>query len=418
MGRTVLTIQDEDFLINGERTYAEITGTRELSHGLLMNARFIQGIFDDGADVSRFSRFGVPHYDPDKNTDDLITSLGEWYSYGLRAFTVGLQGGGPCFTIRNDTINNNPFGHDGTAIDTEYLERLDRIITGADKIGMVVIVSYFYHMQITRMKDAAAVVNAVKTASRHLRDRKYSNVIIEIGNEHNAFRSHPIAMEDEGMAVLMDIARQESDGIPVGCSLTGGRYNEQVTGASDVILIHGNSCSRQRLYALIQKVREISPGKPVLCNEDSQSLGNMEVALNLHASWGYYNNLTKQEPPARWGVLDGEDRFFAHRMARGIGIEVEPIPADEQFYFHGFEPQMQYEGKRWLRVASLYPEKINHVNFCRDGKLVYTCYDEPFSLFWENNWRQGPVVVEDSRGEWTAEIVLSSGDIVTMKETM
>ena len=418
MGKTVLSIRGEDFLINGKKTYSEIMGSKESSHGLLMNARFIQGIFDDKADVSRFNRFGVQKYDPDRNTDDLIAALGEWYSYGLRAFTVGLQGGGPCFTVRNDTIDNNPFGDDGIAIDKKYLDRLDRIITAADEIGMVVIVSYFYHMQITRIKDATAVVNAVKNASRHLRDRKYTNVIIEIANEHNAFRSHPVAMEDEGMAVLINIAKEESGGIPVGCSLTGGRYNEQVTKASDVILIHGNSCSRQRFYNLIQQVREIAPGKPVLCNEDSQSLGNMEVALNLHASWGYYNNLTKQEPPARWGVLDGEDRFFAHRMARGIGVELQPIPEEEQFYFHGFEPEMEYDGKRWVRIGSLYPEKVNFVNFFRDGKLVYTCYDEPFSLFWENNWRQGPVVVENNRGEWTAEIVLSSGDIVTKAETM
>ncbi len=418
MGKTVLSIQGEDFLVNGKKTYSEIIGSKEQSHGLLMNARFIQGIFDEKEDISRFNRFGVKKYDPDKNTDNLIASLDEWYSYGLRAFTVGLQGGGPCFTISNDTINNNPFSDDGLSIDSKYLDRLGRIIRAADEKGMVVIVSYFYHMQISRIKDATAVVNSVKTASKYLKDQKCTNVIIEIANEHNAFRSHPIAMEDEGMAVLINIAREASGGMPVGCSLTGGRYNEQVTRASDVILIHGNNCSRQKFYNLIKKVREISPGKPVVCNEDSQAIGNMEVSFNLHASWGYYNNMTKQEPPVKWGVLDGEDRFFAHRMAQGIGIKLDEIPREEQFYFHGFEPGMEYEGKRWLRVSSLYPETINYVNFYRNDELIYTCYDEPFSVFWINNWRQDPVLVEDMRGEWTAEIVLSSGEIISRKNRL
>ncbi len=418
MGKTVLTIQGEDFFINGKKTYAEIDGSKESSHGLLMNARFIQGIFDEKEDISRFNRFGVDKYDPDKNTDDLIASLDEWYDYGLRAFTVGIQGGGPCFTISNDTINNNPFSDDGLSIDPKYLDRLDRIIRAADEKGMVVIVSYFYHMQISRMKDATTVVNAVKTASKHLKNQKYTNVMIEIGNEHNAFKSHPIALEDEGMAVLINIAKEASGGMPVGSSLVGGYYNEQVTKVSDVILIHGNNCSRQKFYNLIQKVREISPGKPVVCNEDSQSIGNMEVAFNLHASWGYYNNLTKQEPPVKWGVLNGEDKFFAYRMAQGIGIKLKEITKEEQFYFHGFEPEIEYEGKRWLRVASLNPETINYVNFYKGDELIYTCYDEPFSLFWFNNWKQNPLFIEDNKGEWTAEIVLSSGEIITKKNKL
>ncbi len=58
MSNTSLSIQDESFLINGQLTYAEIAGSNPNAHGLLMNARFIQGIFDDKADPGRFDRFG------------------------------------------------------------------------------------------------------------------------------------------------------------------------------------------------------------------------------------------------------------------------------------------------------------------------------------------------------------------------
>ena len=39
-----------------------------------MNARFIQGIFDDKENPERFSRFGRM-FDPDKNTNDLIIKI-------------------------------------------------------------------------------------------------------------------------------------------------------------------------------------------------------------------------------------------------------------------------------------------------------------------------------------------------------
>ena len=137
MGRSVLGTKGDRILINGQLTYSDIPGTRTEAHGLLMNARFIQGIFDDRADPGRFSRFGVD-WDAETNTDRLIAALPEWRRYGLLGFTVGLQGGMPVLTIDNHTIDNNPFSEDGTQIDPAYLARLDRLITAADEIGMIV----------------------------------------------------------------------------------------------------------------------------------------------------------------------------------------------------------------------------------------------------------------------------------------
>ena len=105
MGKTVVSIKGDDFYINDKKVYSEILGSKPESHGLLMNARFIQGIFDDKADAQRYNRFGRV-FNPEKNTDELIAALPQWYRYGLRAFTVGLQGGGPFYTIKNDTSYN------------------------------------------------------------------------------------------------------------------------------------------------------------------------------------------------------------------------------------------------------------------------------------------------------------------------
>ena len=213
MPKTSVSIQDESFLINGKLTYAEIENSKPKAHGLLMNARFIQGIFDDKADPGRYARWGHDTWDPAQHTADLVAALPEWYGYGLRAFTVGLQGGGPCFTVDNLNIENNPFGEDDKQLDPAYAERLDTLIRGADEIGMVAIVSYFYGAQTRFLRDGKAIRNAVTTASNFLRDGGYTNVLIEIANEHDVspFERHPLVYHPEGVAALCDLARQESN---------------------------------------------------------------------------------------------------------------------------------------------------------------------------------------------------------------
>jgi hypothetical protein len=409
MGKTIVTVQGEDFLINGKKTYSELPESKDCVHGLLMNARFIQGIFDDKTDSGRFNRFGKI-FDPDKNTYDLIKSLSEWYKFGLRAFTVGLQGGGPCFTFDNNTINNNPFSDDGKKIDPDYLKRMDRLIRASDDLGMVVIVSYFYPGQIKRLKDGRTIANAIRSASRFLKENKYTNVIIEICNEMDVDDAHPIIHQPESMGILIEMAKEESGGMLVGCSCSGGTSFKEVSEASDIILIHGNGCTRQGLYNLIEKVREQSPGKPVICNEDSQAISQLNVAYNTHTSWGYYNNITKQEPPADWSITKGEDQYFAYRMAKGIGIKVDKISFEDQFYLQGLD--FNYNQKYWLRVASLYPELIDYVEFYCNDKKVYTCYDEPYTLFFQSNWFQNPWLAINNNENWKIVIFLRDGRVL------
>ena len=410
MAKTHLAIEGEKFLINGKLTYSEIDGTRPSAYGLLINARFIQGIFDDAMEPERFARWGHSEWDARANTERLIAALPEWYRYGLRAFTTGFQGGGPCFTEPNHTIQNNPFGADGLNLDADYAERMDKLIRGADAVGMVVIVSFFYGSQTRWLKDEKAIRNAVTTASRFVKG--YPNVIIEVANEMNigAFAHHPIIQEPEGMVNLLELARKESGGLPCGCSGGGGYRNREVAEASDVILIHGNGCTRQRYHNMIREVQSWNLNRPIVCNEDSQAIGQLQVAYKTQTSWGYYNNMTKQEPPADWGITTGEDTFFAHRMAEGIGIDTDAI--DDQYYLQGLEPHWEYQGQRWLRLASLYPETISHVDFYRNGKFYDTAYDEPFSLHFQTNWRQGGIDVRDDDREWKAVIHLGDGEVI------
>jgi len=99
-------------------------------------------------------------------------------------------------------------------------------------------------------------------------------------------------------------------------------------------------------------------------------------------------------------------------MAEGIGIALPPMPYEDRFYLQGLEPCMTAGGKRWIRLASLHPERIDFVRFYRNGKLFYTAYDEPFSVHYLANWRQEPVLMEEDDREWTAEVFLRDGTIV------
>lgn len=408
--QTILTMDGEKFLINGMPTYQEIDGSATQVHGLLMNARFIQGLFHDRANEQRFHRFGRT-FDADKNTDDLIAALPSWYAMGLRAFTVGLQGGGSCFTIPNHTVQCSPYSPDGMNVEANTLARLTRLLNAADQFGMVVIVSLFYCGQIRYLDGAKAVLSAVRTMSRFLKQGGWRNIILEIANEYDlqAFRTMPLIQSPEGMVALMDIARQES-GLAVGCSGAGGTVEKEVVQNSDVVLYHGNGQSRQQLVMAIEKIRHWAPNRPIVCNEDSQCVTNMQVCVDHGVSWGYYNNMTKQEPPTDWRILPGEDSYFTWRMANALGIRAQkPIPSHMVV---GVQPWESSEGKFWIRLAALYPEQIDYVDYWFEDQWQYRCYEAPFSLHYQSNWLQDATT---KLGKWHVEITWRNGNKQTEK---
>jgi len=415
--KTSVDISGSDFKINGRLTYAEVPASEQNAQGLLMNARFIQGVFDDKENPKRFARFGWTSWDADRHTNELIDALPIWYGYGLRAFTVGFQGGMPVFTVENSSINNNPFSADGKKIDNDYLERMNRLIRAADALGMVVIVSILYQGQAPRMRNGAVIRNAVRASCRWLRENAFTNVIIEVANEYNvgAFKDHRLVFDPEGISTLIEIAREESGGMLVGSSGGGLECSREVAEASDVILIHGNTGRRQDYYRLVKMVKSWKLSRPIVCNEDSPCFSQLDVAYRTHTSWGYYNNLTKQEPPAAWGIANPEDLFFARRMARGIGIPVEPLHEDEQYVLDGLQGRWEWMGQRWVRLTAEFPEKINQVEFFLNGNFIDTAYQEPFYVNYEQTWIQKGVSTK--RGDqWSAEIHLGDGQVLDRHE--
>ena len=408
--KTTISCEKDRILLNGKPVYSEIPGVNPAALGLLWNQRMIQGVFDDKTDRSRFNLFGRV-FDAEDNTDNLIAALPAWHAYGLRAITVGFQGGWPVNCVDVRTIHNNPFGEDGRHLDVAYARRMDRIIRAADDLGMVVIVSFLYWAQSLRLTDGRAVANAVKTASAFLRENRYTNVIIEVANEYDIspFSPHPLVHEPEGMAVLIEMAREHSGGMPVGSSGGGGGADPEVVAASDIVLVHGNGLTRGEYYDFIRKVRGWAPEKPIVCNEDSPCLSRVDVALETGTSWGYYNNYTKQIPPADHGVTPGEDLFFARRMARATGIPVPALDREDQFVLQGLAPEQAFHGMRAIRLAAEKPEQVDRVAFLCNGKHLYTAWEEPFFCWRETTWLAKSWTIDDTMREWVARIYLADG---------
>ena len=102
---TKVTVQGDNFYINDEIVYSSASNSDV--HGLLLNARLIQGVFDDANTSTQYLwEYPDTHkWDPDRNVNEFVGNLSLYKSKQLLAFTVGLQGGNP-FGFGNNEPKN------------------------------------------------------------------------------------------------------------------------------------------------------------------------------------------------------------------------------------------------------------------------------------------------------------------------
>lgn len=309
---TVVSIDggaEPSWLINGEPV-----ARGSAAEGLLLNARLIQAIFDDSNATTRdhwaYPDTGV--WDPDRNTDEFIGNLTTWRAAGLRAFTVGLQGGSPhCYGNPEDwTVS--AFRSDGTLIPA-WLTRLQRVLYAADKLGMVPIVQYFYYAQFSKI-EPAAVPAAATAISQWLAAMPLRNFLVEVFNEKCSDK--PVTPLGLTIANLIDIVHNASDAsrrakgvapLLVSASCGGGGIpSPEVVAASDFVLLHGNGQTPEKVEEMVANVRAmpafIADPKPIVFNEDDHGhlvgededaeksavpRSNLAAAVGANASWGF-----------------------------------------------------------------------------------------------------------------------------------
>ena len=126
--RPTVSIEGNQFLMDGEPSYKGRYWEGNKIEGLLMNSRMVQGIFDDmnpeTAPKWKYPDSGM--WDPDRNTDEFVSAMDSWHEHGLLSFTINLQGGSP-MGYGNQGWYNSAYTEKGE-LRPEYMARLKRIL--------------------------------------------------------------------------------------------------------------------------------------------------------------------------------------------------------------------------------------------------------------------------------------------------
>lgn len=301
-GKTSVSIQGEDFLINGKLTYAGRTWKGNRVEGLLFNSRMVQSTFDDlnPDTIGRWVYPDTKKWEPERNVNEFIAMLPVYRKHGLLAVTLGLQGGCPEGYCKIQPWINSALTVYGD-LRPIYVERFERILAKLDELGMVAIVSIYYFGQDERLLDEESVKRGVDNTVKWLLEGGHTNVILEVANEIDVPRyEHPI-LHPTRIHELIERAREISHNgrrLLVGTSYKGKSIpGEKVLAASDFAVIHGNSVTDPAFIGeMVTRTRQVSTYRPmpIINNEDDhfefdKPVNNLIVATQHHSSWGYYD---------------------------------------------------------------------------------------------------------------------------------
>ena len=353
---TQVSIQGTDFYIDGKPTYQGRMFDGKRIEGMLFNVRAVQATFDD-ENPETAKRWAYPDtgvWDAERNVDEFCAALPAWRDHGVLAFTVNFQGGGPLYTREvYNHYKNNAF-HENGNLKTAYTYRMQKVLEAADALGMVVIVGFFYWKHTEKMNEEA-IKNACVQACNFLRDTGKKNFLVEIANENGAAYKNPILREDR-VHELIQMLKPEFPEMLISTSLAGMDITRNLPSpaliaVSDYVLLHGNECLPHTLRLGIEHVRNnpvyVKAPKPIVINEDSPGIPNLDAAWQAGVSWGYYDQgyggqdaysgdqyidyRSKnreatvaalsgfQTPPVNWGINTDEKKAFFERVAEITG---------------------------------------------------------------------------------------------------
>ena len=356
--QTEVTIIGEKFYINGSPTYEGQTwetsyGGEYPVEGLLMNARLVQGIFDDLNENTRgqWNYPDIGEWDPDRNTTEFVRAMASWREHGLLGFTLNLQGGCPYGYCSGFPWDNSSFNADGS-LREPFFQRAERILDRADELGMVVILGFFYFGEDDILQDEEAVKMAVRNAANWVLESGYTNVIVEINNECSVRAyDHAILRCDRVHELINIVKNIEVDGrrLYVSTSLAGGGIpHDNIVEVSDFVLIHGNGVqNHERITEISQIVRdkEVYRTMPLVNNEDdipwrneeqgwAEEGNNFVASVKSYTGWGYFDfrrpderheyNLGFQSVPVNWQISSDRKWDFFELLAEITGSPGTP----------------------------------------------------------------------------------------------
>lgn len=296
---TTISISGNEFHINDQPTYPGVSHLGRKIQGLLFNSRMVQAVFDD-ANPATSPHWRYPDsgdWDPERSVRDFIQALPEYRQHGLLAVTVGLQGGGSVYIPEiYDNYENSAYEPDGT-FRQMYFDRLLRVIEAADNLGMVVIVNYFYIKHARRLESPAVIQSITECVTQWLLETGFRNILVDVANEAAEWWRNP-PFQPASIHRLIEIVQattHQGRRLLAGSSSGGGqevpygRWQE----IEDFHMPHGNGLQPDELRAKLRRFKETETfrknPKPILINEDSVFVENLEAAIDEYASWGFYH---------------------------------------------------------------------------------------------------------------------------------
>ena len=230
---TKISIEDQKFLVDGVPLHRGRTYKGMPVEGLLFNCRMVQAIFDDENPdtVGNWAYPDTGEWDPERNVSEFIAALPDYLARGCTAVTVNLQGGMPITkTERVQPWVNSAIDPEGE-LKPAYMDRLLRLLKAADKLGMIVIVGYYYFGQDKFLVSEEAVRRGTRNAGRWLLDTGLENILVEINNESDVPIYWHDILKPPRVHELIGLARgEEKDGrrLIVSTSFTGGSFHGSI----------------------------------------------------------------------------------------------------------------------------------------------------------------------------------------------
>jgi len=292
---TTIEIINNKWHLNKKITYLNTP-----AEGLLVNVRMVNCTF---ADTSR------TEIKSNTNTDQFISRIPQYTRAGIRAFTLNMQGGMPGY----EGAVNSAFDQNGD-LKPAYCKRVERVINACDKAGAAVILGCFYQRQDQILKNEKAVRSALKNTVEWIKEKKFTNILLEIANEypHRGF-DHLILKTAAGEVELIKFAKSLYPGLLVSTSGYGnGQIDSLVAEAADFILIHFNGVAIDSIPAKIVALKKYN--KPILCNEDDKigthAIKAFRNSIQNNCSWGYMNKKINQYSPFEFNGADDDTLLY------------------------------------------------------------------------------------------------------------
>ncbi|MSQ42719.1 MAG: hypothetical protein EXR45_00710 [Chloroflexi bacterium] len=304
--KPVLSISDDNFVVDGTPTHPGRTWNGHRVEGLLFHRRALAAAFADANPITRelwTHADGTP-WDPDRNVTAFISVLPWWRACGVDAVALNLQGGPPTHAVQ--TVSPRPssiqpwhasaFAHDGT-FDPATRSRFGRILNAISDTGLVAIFELFSPGQDARLDDDEAIRRATDQVCQWLLDRGDDHVIINVcqGSGTHTY-GHPILRPDRIHELVRQVRETSKRGkrLLVGAGVPDGVFPGEFV--PDVLFpftpLGSGSHTFRRATDALREIPAVAahPRPMVFCDgaggDFDRADSQVAIATEAHVSWG------------------------------------------------------------------------------------------------------------------------------------